>query len=128
MISDIEFIELCKKGSLQQIVDAIKNGAKVNTRDKDGMTPLMWAIRGNSDPDVLQTLIDNGANVDTTDRHGRRALDHANDVIKSKGADAYRIIKRNTVIKENPNNKPVTSPNEYIEGGFIMYDVETHPN
>ncbi len=36
-------------------------GADVNARDKDGLTPLMWAALLNQNPEVIRILLDAGA-------------------------------------------------------------------
>ena len=67
-MSDSNFIELCKKGSLEQIVKALKNGANVNAKwYEDGSTPLMAAARWNPNPGVVAALIKAGANVNAKD-------------------------------------------------------------
>ena len=58
-----DFIELCKSGSLQQINDAIKNGADVNKKDEYGDTPFKMAATWNSNPEVLKALIEAGTDV-----------------------------------------------------------------
>ena len=59
-----DFVQLCRTGSLQQITDAISNGAPVNTYDEYGVTPLMSAAWSNSDPEVIKALINAGADVE----------------------------------------------------------------
>ena len=71
-MSNSDFFELCEKGSLQQINDAIKNGASVNARNDNGFTPLTWAALNNPDPEVLTALIKEGADVDAA--NGETAL------------------------------------------------------
>ena len=63
-MSDSDFIELCKKGTLQQINEAItKNGANVNAKNVADMTALMWAVESNSNTEATTALIKAGANV-----------------------------------------------------------------
>lgn len=73
-MNDFEFIELCKIGSLQQINDAIKNGANVNAKRDDGLTALMWAALNNPNPEVITALVKASANVSATDNKGWTAL------------------------------------------------------
>ena len=40
---DEQFLELCKKGDTQGVIEAIKLGANVNAKDKNGTTTLMGA-------------------------------------------------------------------------------------
>lgn len=71
-------------GHLDAVVALLKAGADPNVRDRDGVYPIMWAIlRGYSE--MMDLLIDNGAEVAQTDVHGDEALfvwacGHANDV------------------------------------------------
>ena len=64
-ISDSSFLELCKTGSLQQINDAILNGANVNAKDNSDSTPLIYAATFNLVHEVVMTLIKAGADVNT---------------------------------------------------------------
>jgi ankyrin repeat protein len=65
-MSDSDFIELCKGGSLRRINETIEAGANVNAVDENGMTPLMFAAGANSDPEVAKALIDAGAYVNAS--------------------------------------------------------------
>ena len=69
-MSDYSFIELCKKGSLLQINEAIQNGANVHATDNVEMTTLMAAARENPNSEVIATLIKSGANVNAKDARG----------------------------------------------------------
>ena len=75
-MNDSDFIRLCKKGSLQQVAEAIKNGENINARGsmvlpiktdvilyQDGSTPLMAAALYNTNPEVITALIKSGADV-----------------------------------------------------------------
>ena len=73
-MNDSDFRELCKEGSLQQINEAIRNGANVNARNNDGFTPLMFAAVRNPNPEITKALIDGGAKVDARDAKGYTAL------------------------------------------------------
>ena len=71
---DADFMKLClNNGSLQQINDAIKNGANVNARDKDRITPLIYAAIV-SDPKIITALISAGADVNAKTNKGTTAL------------------------------------------------------
>ena len=51
----------------------LKAGAVVNASDTNGMTPLLYAAMDNPNPDVMNLLIDAGAN-DVTSKSGKSAL------------------------------------------------------
>ncbi|MCL1876039.1 MAG: ankyrin repeat domain-containing protein [Synergistaceae bacterium] len=70
-INDSDFVELCQTGSLQQIVDAVKDGASVNASNDKGVTPLISAAaRDAPDSGIVTVLIEAGAQVNyrTEDR------------------------------------------------------------
>ena len=69
-ISDSEFVELCREGSLQQIVDAINDGANVNAKVSGGFTPLIFAAAINPNPEVITVLIHAGADVNARTDEG----------------------------------------------------------
>jgi uncharacterized protein len=76
--------EACTKGDLQAAQDALAAGAEPNTRDKYGITPLMYAARGDrpdmanppatDHPAIVQLLIKSGANVNSSTNSGFVAL------------------------------------------------------
>ena len=77
-INDMRFFELCQKGTLQQIKDAINNRANVNARFPiTGATPLMWAAAFNPDPEVVVALVNAGADVNAKTISGSTSLSWA---------------------------------------------------
>jgi ankyrin repeat protein len=75
-MSDYSFLELCKNGTLQQINNAIKNGANVNARNSLGETPLMLAAFNNSTPEVIAVLVTAGADINAKNNQGVAASDY----------------------------------------------------
>jgi ankyrin repeat protein len=72
-MSGEDFLELCEEGSLQQIKDAIENGANVNAKDRLGTTPLhvaTWKPR----PELITVLLEAGADVNAKDGEDWTAL------------------------------------------------------
>ncbi len=65
----------------------IKAGADVNARNRSGQTPLMFAARFNTNPEVINALID-GGDEDLTDKDGKTALVHAKEMGTSEIIDA----------------------------------------
>jgi ankyrin repeat protein len=51
----------------------VSNGAKIDTKDNDGWSPLMWAAWSDM-PKTAAVLIENGASPATADKHGNTAL------------------------------------------------------
>ena len=68
------FVQFCSDGSLQEINNAIKNGADVNAKDKNGFTPLMFAAAMNSEPKVIVALIKAGADINARSEGGGSSL------------------------------------------------------
>ncbi len=54
----------------------LNSGADINKRDKDGTTPLMWAVKEGS-PSVVKALINKSAQVNAKDMDGDTPLFHA---------------------------------------------------
>jgi len=74
---DKAFLELCETGTLREVENAIKAGADVNAKNKDGWTALMYAAGNNSNPEVISTLRKNGADANARDQEEQTALMHA---------------------------------------------------
>ena len=64
-----DFFELVTAGMPQDVQVAINNGADVNARNKDDMTPLMCAAETNKNPEVITTLLKAGADIKARDLH-----------------------------------------------------------
>ena len=57
----------------------LKAGADIEARNKDGITPLIWAARFNSNPEMIEVLLKAGANPKAKDKEGKTAADYAKD-------------------------------------------------
>jgi ankyrin repeat protein len=66
--ADSDLLEAAKLGEVARARDLIAKGARINTADWRGFTPLMWAAAGGS-AEMVRQLLDGGAAVD------RRAID-----------------------------------------------------
>ena len=44
----------------------IKNGARIEDKDKDGRTPLIFAVMNNKNPEVIKMLLEHGADINVT--------------------------------------------------------------
>jgi ankyrin repeat protein len=56
----------------------------------------MYAAWFNPNPDVARLLIDKGANVNASDKDGKKALDYAGENENLKGTDVYRLLQQKT--------------------------------
>ena len=73
-ITDAQFLEICRNGTEQEIIKALKSGANPNAKENVfGSTALMWAIDNNY-PEAVKALIRANANVNARDKLGRTAL------------------------------------------------------
>ena len=72
-----DIFALAKSGTPEQIQAAINAGAKLDDRDKDGWTPLMWAAGFNGNPEVITALLNAGARLDDRDNFGMTPLMNA---------------------------------------------------
>ena len=114
-VSDEDFLALCEKGSAQQIMDAIQDGANVNARDRRGKTPLMRAAWKASNAEAAAALIKAGADVNASDDNGWTALMEATCSYDAKmpppliqaGADVHaRNNNGSTALMEAARDNP----------------------
>ncbi len=68
-----DLIESAKIGDLARARDLLVQGAPVNTADRRGFTPLMWAAAGGS-LDIVRLLLEGGAAVERRAADGTTAL------------------------------------------------------
>jgi len=69
--------DLVQTGTPEQVQATIRAGAKLDNRDEDGRTPLMYAAEYNENPAVVTTLLNAGAKLDDRDKNGMTPLMHA---------------------------------------------------
>ena len=91
-----QLLKECEKGELKIVKFLVENGANIEIKDNNGMTPLSNACRGGY-LDVVKFLIENGANIETKDVNGMTPLLKAIslDVVKflvEKGANIMRFL------------------------------------
>ena len=91
-ISDGDFLELCKSGTVQEVEAAIKNGANVNAEDEDGWTALMIAATNNSNPEIISVLLKNDADASLRDVYGVNAADYASENDNLKNTEIFQQL------------------------------------
>ena len=69
----------------------ISEGAEVNARDTDDLTPLMYAARY-STPEIVQLLLEKGAEVNARTTGGMTPLMYAAINIKGKSAEIKQLL------------------------------------
>ncbi len=72
-----------ENGTVHDVLRLINNGAQVNVRYNDNITPLMVAARENR-PVICALLIGKGAQINTEDNKGNTPLDYAISTNNSK--------------------------------------------
>ncbi|MCR5347791.1 MAG: ankyrin repeat domain-containing protein [Fretibacterium sp.] len=75
--SDRKFVNLCKKGSVQEIRAALQEGANPNARTSDGRTALIEAVTENPNAEAVSILLKAGADASAVDNNCMTALDYA---------------------------------------------------
>ncbi|MEN9449921.1 MAG: hypothetical protein RJA83_535 [Pseudomonadota bacterium] len=78
---DYKLFEAVKSGDLAIAKDLIQKGAGVNIANQQGRTPL-WSAMCRNNKEIIGLLLENGANIDFTDRYIRAALSVAENDIK----------------------------------------------
>ena len=69
-----DFLKICARGTVQEVHQALAEGADVNAQNGDGYTALMVAVYRNADPKVAAALIAAGAAVNARDAEGTTPL------------------------------------------------------
>ncbi|MBQ6773099.1 MAG: ankyrin repeat domain-containing protein [Synergistaceae bacterium] len=87
-----KFFALCKSGSPDKIRQAIEAGISVNLRSTLGNTALMYAACSNS-PEVVNILLDSGADPRIKNSEGAYAIDFAKKNQKLAGTEALRRLE-----------------------------------
>ena len=90
------FCKAIMKGDVATVIKLIELGEDVN-RKSLGMTPVIFAAKYNK-AEILQLLLDNGANVKTKCDKGRSAKKHAE---LSNAKDALAVIEKALDKKKN---------------------------
>ena len=123
-------VAACTAGDLKGVQDALAGGADPNARDANGITPLMYAARGErpnmsnptatDHPDVVQFLLKNGADANSTTDTGFVALfwsaryghDKVVKVLIDNGADVNAKDKEGmTAMMWAVTNREASPPN-----------------
>ena len=73
MNPDEELFEAVKKGEAEKVKEFLSKGIKTDLRDKEGFTPLHYAVIYNR-KDIAEILIKHGANVNTKKSAGGNTL------------------------------------------------------
>ena len=112
------FYDICKKGTLEEVREALANGADVNERGIIRKTILMEAVRDNNEPLVSLLLQQPGIQINFMDDEGRTALHHA--AFHCSGTKGRKVIKLllnfpgiDTEITNDDDQTPLMLAKEY---------------
>jgi uncharacterized protein len=72
-MADGDLLESAKLGDVARVRELLSNGAAVNTSDRRGLTPLIWAS-ANGNVELVRQLLESGASVDRRGNDGTTAL------------------------------------------------------
>ncbi len=73
------FKRAIEAGTLNLVIFLIKNGAKINTKDGSGSTPLHHAVKRKNNMRVIDQLIEHGANLTAKNNYGQTPWDIAKE-------------------------------------------------
>src|SRR5215210_1149441 len=71
-----ELVDLVQRNDAVAAIAQIEKGADANTPSVDGTTPLHWAVH-NDNLDLVERLVDAGANVNASNTYGATPLTEA---------------------------------------------------
>ena len=72
-VPDISIHRAAEKGNIEVVKKHLANGADINARDSDGLTPLIQAaFKGHNE--LVELLIAEGADVNAKDKYGGTTL------------------------------------------------------
>lgn len=69
-----ELMFACKDGDISKVKKLLSSKANINQQDKDGWTPLMYAVRYQSNFELVKLLISSGASVTIKNRFDSSSL------------------------------------------------------
>lgn len=102
-LSNLNLIAAAQNGNIVTVNNALKAGADINTKDKIGCTPLIWAVNG-YEYGLAEFLIEQGADVTIRDNDGDTALSIIADGLVDRSATRIISMIEKSYI-EKYNNK-----------------------
>jgi len=72
-----DLLKSARKGDLDDLREAIFEGANINTTDEDGITALMWSVIKDEEETFDYLAVHDKVDLNRQDREGNTALMHA---------------------------------------------------
>ena len=110
-------LDVCEKGSPEEILEFINHGANVNAANRNGTTPLMSAAQHNNF-EAVKTLIENSADVNAKNKTGNTPLHFA---AQFNSPETVRLLIENHA-DVNTTNKTNNTP-LHLAVGFNSPEV-----
>ncbi|MDR0571934.1 MAG: ankyrin repeat domain-containing protein [Rickettsiales bacterium] len=117
--TSVSFLELCSRGTRQEVENAIKAGADIHATDANGLTSLMYAI-ANNDSSVFELLLEQGANANAVDKDGKTFFMHV--VIANNLNLFYQLLNIEMLdLNLNAEDKDGKKAIDYAQTGSDIY-------
>ena len=123
-ISDQEFCDICAKGSVQEVINALKRGANVNARDNHSNTPLMLASLYEK-AEIVNILIKAGADVNAKDKNGTTALMYAAHMGKANAVNTLIEASADDEIDDKGRTALIHAVTLDDDVGYYLGNAET---
>lgn len=92
------FFEAAKQGNADMMVELLKQGADINTKNHHGRTALIEASR-TGDHQIVKILIDMGASINVKDNYDATALAYANRNRDPGNPEIVLLLLKNNAVK-----------------------------
>jgi len=92
------FFEAAKKSRANLMVEVLKQGADINTKNQHGRTALIEAAR-TGDHQIAKILIDMGASINVKDNYDATALAYANRNRTPGNTEIVLLLLKNNAVK-----------------------------
>jgi ankyrin repeat protein len=126
---DEELFEAVKKGDAEKLKEFLSKGIKTDLRDKEGFTPLHYAVINNR-KDIAEILIKHGANVNTKNLLGETPLHYSARLCLAEIAELLVSSGANVNITNNYGMTPLhySAHNNCIAVAKVLIDNSADPN
>lgn len=104
--------------------ELINSGAKVDTIDFEGQTPLHYAAEHSDDSDVVKELLNKNADVNIIDKQGKTPLHYATEECKTEVVKELLVANADMNIADKQDKTPLHYATENCKVKIINYLLE----